>query len=416
MKQGKRKIRAVLALVLTLALVLPLAGPAAVLPASAVTQAEIDALKNDASDLADQKKEIQAQLNEVKEDKDAALEQKQLLEEQIEVIRLEISNINTQIATYEDLIDQKSQELAQSEAQEQEQYELFCSRVRAMEEEGETSYWAILFGSSDFSELLDNYMMIEEIIEYDNSVMEALARLQEQVEQEKAELEEAKAAQEEAKAKQQAAQAELQTQEDAVDQVIAQISSQESQLKAMEAELNRAATALDSQIKDLERQMSAQINNVPSESGFLWPLAANINVLSSLYGSRPDPFTGRPDNHTGIDIPASRGTPIYASKSGVVITSVYGTGSAWSYGNYVVVSHSDGTSTLYAHMSSRAVSRGQTVNQGDVVGYVGTTGNSTGNHLHFEIRVNGSRVDPLNYFKDLTLYYRSGGQKVKLDL
>ncbi len=416
MKQGKRKIRAVLALVLTLALVLPLAGPAAVLPASAVTQAEIDALKNDASDLADQKKEIQAQLNEVKEDKDAALEQKQLLEEQIEVIRLEISNINTQIATYEDLIDQKSQELAQSEAQEQEQYELFCSRVRAMEEEGETSYWAILFGSSDFSELLDNYMMIEEIIEYDNSVMEALARLQEQVEQEKAELEEAKAAQEEAKAKQQAAQAELQTQEDAVDQVIAQISSQESQLKAMEAELNRAATALDSQIKDLERQMSAQINNVPSESGFLWPLAANINVLSSLYGSRPDPFTGRPDNHTGIDIPASRGTPIYASKSGVVITSVYGTGSAWSYGNYVVVSHSDGTSTLYAHMSSRAVSQGQTVNQGDVVGYVGTTGNSTGNHLHFEIRVNGSRVDPLNYFKDLTLYYRSGGQKVKLDL
>ena len=416
MKQGKRKIRAVLALVLTLALVLPLAGPAAVLPASAVTQAEIDALKNDASDLADQKKEIQAQLNEVKEDKDAALEQKQLLEEQIEVIRLEISNINTQIATYEDLIDQKSQELAQSEAQEQEQYELFCSRVRAMEEEGETSYWAILFGSSDFSELLDNYMMIEEIIEYDNSVMEALARLQEQVEQEKAELEEAKAAQEEAKAKQQAAQAELQTQEDAVDQVIAQISSQESQLKAMEAELNRAATALDSQIKDLERQMSAQINNVPSESGFLWPLAANINALSSLYGSRPDPFTGRPDNHTGIDIPASRGTPIYASKSGVVITSVYGTGSAWSYGNYVVVSHSDGTSTLYAHMSSRAVSQGQTVNQGDVVGYVGTTGNSTGNHLHFEIRVNGSRVDPLNYFKDLTLYYRSGGQKVKLDL
>ncbi len=258
--------------------------------------------------------------------------------------------------------------------------------------------------------------MIEEIIEYDNSVMEALAQLQKQVEQERAELEEAKAALEEAKAKQQSAKAELETQEAEVDKVIAEITSQESQLKAMEAELNRAATALDSQIKDLERQMSAQINNVPSESGFLWPLAGNINVLSSLYGSRPDPFTGKPDNHTGIDIPASRGTPIYASKSGVVITSVYGTGSAWSYGNYVVVSHSDGTSTLYAHMSSRAVSQGQTAKQGDVVGYVGTTGNSTGNHLHFEIRVNGSRVDPLNYFKDLTLYYRSGGQKVQLDL
>ena len=82
----------------------------------------------------------------------------------------------------------------------------------------------------------------------------------------------------------------------------------------------------------------------------------------------------------------------------------------------MVVSHSDGTSTLYAHMSSRAVSKGQTVKQGEVVGYVGTTGNSTGNHLHFEVRVNGSRTDPLNYFKDKTLYYRSGGQKVPLDL
>ena len=416
MKKHWNKIRRLVGLVIILALVLPMAGPASVLPASAVTQAEIDALKSDASDLASQKKELQAQLSEVKADKNEALKEKQLLEEQIEVIRAEIRNINAQISSYEELIGQKTQELEQSQAQEQEQYELFCSRVRAMEEEGETSYWAILFNSGDFSELLDNYMMIEEIIEYDNSVMEALARLQEQVEQERSELEEAKAALEEAKAKQQAAQAELQAQEDEVDKVIAEISSQESQLQAMEAELNRAAAALDSQIKDLERQMSAQINNVPSESGFLWPLAGNINVLSSLYGSRPDPFTGKPDNHTGIDIPAARGTPIYASKSGVVITSVYGTGSAWSYGNYVVISHSDGTSTLYAHMSSRAVSQGQTVKQGEVVGYVGTTGNSTGNHLHFEIRVNGSRVDPLNYFKDLTLYYRSGSQKVKLDL
>lgn len=416
MKKRWKNVRRLLCLAIILSLVLPFAGPATVLPASAVTQAEIDALKDDASDLENQKKELQAQLNEVKADKNEALKQKQLLEEQIEVIRAEISNINSQISTYEDLIRQKTQELEQSEAQEQEQYELFCSRVRAMEEEGETSYWAILFGSSDFSELLDNYMMVEEIIEYDNSVMEALAELQQQVEQERAELEEAKTSLEEAKAKQQAAKAELETQEAEVDKVIEEINSQESQLKQMESELNRAAAALDSQIKDLERQMSAQISNVQSESGFMWPLASNINVLSSLYGSRPDPFTGRPDNHTGIDIPAARGTPIYASKSGVVITSVYGSGSSWSYGNYVVVAHSDGTSTLYAHMSSRAVSQGQTVKQGDVLGYVGTTGNSTGNHLHFEIRVNGSRVDPLNYFKDLTLYYRSGGQKVKLDL
>ena len=167
---------------------------------------------------------------------------------------------------------------------------------------------------------------------------------------------------------------------------------------------------MDAQIKAKEREYAAQIVNVPSESGFLWPLAANLNTLSSLYGGRKDPINGRSSNHTGIDIPAARGTPIYAAKSGVVTTSVYGSGSYWSYGNFVLISHKDGTSTLYAHMSSRNVKEGQTVRQGDVVGYVGTTGRSTGNHLHFEVRVNGKRTDPLNYFKDKALYFRSGGK------
>ena len=412
----KARMKAVLSLALALALLLPLTGQMAVVPASAATQDQIDALRQDASDLDAQKAEIQAQLAAVQDNKDQALEQKRLLEEQIEVIQAEIDNMDAQILAYDELISQKNAELEQTEAQEQEQYELFCRRVRAMEEQGEISYWSVLFSSTDFSDLLDNYMMIEEIIAYDNSVIEALQALQDQVEQERAEVEEARAAQEAARQERQAAQDELEAQEAQVDQVIAEISSQEDQLESMEAELQRAAASVDAQIRELERQMSAQISNVQSESGFLWPLDASINTLSSLYGPRPDPFTGRPDNHTGIDIPAARGTPIYAAKSGVVITSVYGTGNAWSYGNYVVVSHSDGTSTLYAHMSSRAVSEGQTVAQGDVVGYVGTTGRSTGNHLHFEIRVNGSRTDPLNYFTDLTLYYRSGGQKVQLNL
>lgn len=95
----------------------------------------------------------------------------------------------------------------------------------------------------------------------------------------------------------------------------------------------------------------------------------------------------------------------------MVTTSTYNS----SYGNYVVVSHSDGTSTLYAHMNKRGVSEGQTVKQGDVVGYVGTTGSSTGNHLHFEIRVNGTRKDPVNYFKDIPLYVRSGGTTKRLN-
>ncbi len=414
MKNKKTLLRRVLMLALTLAVLLPLTGPAVITGSSAVTQAQIDALKGDASSLSAQRKDIQAQIKAIQADKNAALEKRGLLEKQIYLVQQEINNINEQIAMYDQLISEKSAELAQAEADEQAQFDLFCRRMRDLEKQGETSYWSILFSSSDFSELLDNYMMIEEIIDYDNQVIDSLVALQEKVSAERATLEEAQAEQEEAKRQQEAARAELKTQEGEMDKLIQEINDREDELEAKEKDLQVSAQKLDSEIKRLEREMAAQISKVTSESGFMWPLSASINTLSSLYGNRKDPINGKRDNHTGIDIPAARGTSIYAAKSGVVVTSIKGSGSYWSYGNYVLIAHSDGTSTLYAHMNSRNVSKGQGVKQGDVIGYVGTTGRSTGNHLHFEVRVNGTRVDPVDYFKDKTLYYRSGGKTVAL--
>lgn len=410
MKQTAKGVRKVISLLVVLALLVPLTGQVTVMPSSAVTQAEIDDLKDEAAELDSQRAELQAQLKAIQADKSKALEQKSLLEQQIDATQSEINNIQAQIQKYSELITQKEGELAEAEEQEQELYELFCERVRYMEEEGEVSYWSILFSSSDFSDLLDNFMMVEEVIDYDNSVMEELLALQEQIETDKAALETSKEEQEAAKAKQEAAKADLKDQEAQVDALIQEISGQEDQLEAAEAQLKAAANAMDAEIKRLEKEMAEQIANVPSESGFLWPLPSSWNTLSSLFGSRIHPITGKPNNHTGIDIPASKNTNIYAAKSGVVTTSTYNS----SYGNYVVVSHSDGTSTLYAHMNSRAVSKGETVSQGQVIGYVGTTGRSTGYHLHFEVRVNGTRKDPVNYYKDKTLYYRSGGKTVLL--
>ena len=413
MKQG-RLLRRAAVLLLALVMFLPLTGPGMVLETSAVTQAEIDALKGSAGKLAEQKKDIQAQLKAVQADKSNALKKKELLEDQIDLIRQEIANINEQIAMYDQLIAEKTVELEQAEADEKAQFDLFCRRMRHMEEQGETSYWSILFTSGDFSELLDNYMMIEEIIQYDNQVIDSLVALQEKVANDRTVLEEAQAEQEEAKAQQMAAQDELKAQEDEVDKLIAEISAQEDLLEEMEEELNKAARALDAQIKAKEREYAAQVANVPSESGYLWPLPGGYNTISSLAGGRIHPVTGKPGNHAGIDIPAPSGTNIYAAKSGVVIHAAKGTGSSWSYGNYVIVSHSDGTSTLYAHMSRIGCKEGQTVKQGDVVGYVGTTGRSTGNHLHFEVRSGSTRKDPVNYFKDKSLYVQSSGKKVAL--
>ena len=331
-------------------------------------------------------------------DRENAMARKTLLEQQINATRAEISSIAAQISKYDELIAQKQTELDEAEAEEQAQYELFCERVRYMEEQGEVSYWSILFSSKDFADLLDNAMMVEEIMDYDNQVMDQLIALREQIEQDKAELETARQEQQDAKAEQEAAQANLQAQESEVDALLSQISNQEDELEAREAQLRAASDAATAEIAAAERELAAQIANVPSESGFLWPLPGRYN-LSSLFGSRKHPITGKANNHTGIDIPASSGTSILAAKSGVVTTSTYNN----SYGNYVVVSHSDGTSTLYAHMVRRNCSKGDTVSQGQVIGYVGTTGSSTGNHLHFEVRVNGSRVDPINYFTDLPL-------------
>ena len=385
-------------LALAAAVAVSLLPEAVVVPASAVTQAEIDAMKEEANSLKQQQEEIQDQLDSLAADRENAMARKTLLEQQINATRAEINTIAAQIAKYDELIAQKQEELSQAEAEEQAQYELFCERVRYMEEQGEVSYWSILFSSKDFADLLDNAMMVEEIMDYDNQVMDQLIALREQIEEDKAELETARQEQQDAKAEQEAAQANLQAQESEVDALLSQISNQEDELEAREAQLRAASDAATAEIAAAERELAAQIANVPSESGFLWPLPGRYN-LSSLFGSRKHPITGKANNHTGIDLPASSGTSILAAKSGVVTTSTYNN----SYGNYVVVSHSDGTSTLYAHMVRRNCSKGDTVSQGQVIGYVGTTGSSTGNHLHFEVRVNGSRVDPINYFTDLPL-------------
>lgn len=411
MKEKGTLLRRGLSLVLVLALFLPLAGRDMVIESSAVTRAEIDALKNQSGALASQKKDIQDQLKAVKADKDEAMNKKLLIEDQIDVIRQEIENINEQIAMYDQLIAEKTAELEQAEADEKAQFDLFCRRMRAMEEQGEVSYWSILFSSSDFSELLDNYMMIEEIIQYDNKVIDDLAALQERVAADRTELEAAQAEQEEAKAQQLAAQDELKAQEAEVDKLIAEINAHEDQLEAMEEALNKAAKDLDAQIKAKEKEYAAQIANVPSESGYLWPLPGSYNLITSFAGGRVHPVTGKYGNHAGVDISAPGGTKIYAAMSGVVIHAAKGTGSSWSYGNYVIVAHSNGTNTLYAHMSRIGCSKGQTVKQGDVIGYVGSTGRSTGNHLHFEVRKGDTRTDPLNYFKDKALYGLYQGTK-----
>ena len=374
--------------------------------ARAVTQSEIDALKQEQAESQARQEELKDQLAEAEEKQSAAEEQRSLLLAQLDAINDELDNINAQIALYDEQIAQKEAERKEAEAKEQAQYELFCQRVRAMEEEGTVSYWSILFNAESFSDMLDRLADIDAVMDYDNQIMDELTATREELERLQAELESARADEQAVKEEQEAKKAEQQAKVAEAEKVLEELNQNVEEVnRQLEAE-DEAAAAIQADIEKKQAELEAQrqqqnVTLSVSSTGFQWPLPASNLKLTSAFGYRIHPVTHVPHSHTGIDVSATTGTPITAAKSGQVIISEKGTGSTWSYGEYVVIDHGDGTTTLYAHMSYRAVSEGQIVTQGQYIGDVGATGNVTGPHLHFEVRKNGQRVDPEECFPDL---------------
>lgn len=399
--EPRRVVVGVLAALLALLMLLPMVSMI-ISSAGAVTQSEIDALKKEQEESQAKQDALKDQLADLEADQAAAQEKRQLLTEQLNAINAEIANIDAQISYYDGEIAQKEEERKEAEAREAEQYDLFCQRVRMMEEQGTVSYWSILFNAESFSDLLDRIADVDAVMAYDNEVMDQLIATREELERVQGELESARAEEQAAKEQQEAKKAEQQAKvaeaQALVDQINADTAEVNRQLDAESAAASEIQAEIAQKQKQLEEERKQNNIVISSETGYLWPLPGYYR-LSSQFGYRIHPITGVAHSHTGIDIPASGGTPILAAKSGQVVTSAY----HYSYGNYVVIDHGNGNSTLYAHMSSRAVSEGQMVTQGQVIGYVGTTGSSTGNHLHFEVRDNYTRVDPESKFPSLNL-------------
>ena len=374
-------------------------------PALAVTQADIDKLKNNASDLSQQKKELQSKISALSDDIANNMKKKELLDSEISVLSSEISNVESQISTYAELITQTEAELLDAQEREAAQYELFCKRVRAMEERGTISYWSVLFKADSFTDLLSRLDFINEIMDSDQKVIQDLQDLQAEIEEKKESLETQKAESEAAKAELVSKKSELNKQREAANALVAQLRASKSEYQEDMDDLSAEAEAVQAQILKLSKELAAQqaAQGKPSNAalgGYIWPVSSRR--ITSTFGGRASPGGIGSTNHKGIDIGGvGYTTEIHAAKAGTVIVSQY----SRSYGNYVVVSHGSGNTTLYAHMSSRKVSVGQYVNQGDVLGITGSTGNSTGHHLHFEITENGTRINPLKY---LTGYVLAG--------
>lgn len=406
-KDWRRVVVAALAAFLALMMLLPMFTmvlEAAQAADTSELEQQIREYQKQQADLAAQIKDLDRQLKSIAGDKAQALEQKRLLDRQISAKVQEIQSTESIIAQYDALIADEQAKLEDTQAKEEIQYELFCKRVRAMEEAGTVSYWSILFDSADFADLLDRATFVSEIMEADNKIMDDLAALRKSIEAQKAELETSRADQQTQRDALVAQKKELDAKEADAAALVQKIQSQESEYQSSRDALKREEEEVEAQIikkqKEIQAKIAAGQISFDPGTGWQWPVPGRYKITST-FGPRIHPITGLPGNHTGTDVAAPKGTAILAARGGVVTISTYNN----SYGNYVVVQHDNGIATLYAHMSSRAVSEGQIVTQGQTLGYVGSTGSSTGNHLHLEFRVNGKRQDALNYYPNLNFTY-----------
>ena len=415
-----KKTQKVIVIVVAAALLLTVLLPAlSLLAQAAVTQGDIQNIKDELSDIKEQKKEADAKLAAIRNDLSKAKDQMALIESQVVLTEAEINTSQLLLDEYDRQIEEKEQEILELEAQEAEQLQEFYRQVRWMEETGSVSYLSILFQASSFQELLDYAMLITDIMEYSNRIIDRLQATQVELEVAREDLQVSRDGQAEVQAELEKRYAELEEKRAEQQRLLQQIAASESEAAAEAKELAESEAKINKELKEaerkyaeqlaeLERQRQLQNNNVNMTSGnWYWPLPGRYKI-SSLFGNRPDPFTGRADNHTGTDIPAPSGTPIYAAQDGIV-TTVNTNRYASSYGYYCIISHGSGYATLYAHQCQvPAVTEGQTVSKGQVIGYVGTTGRSTGNHLHFELRINGVRNDVLKLYPGMTFTSPSG--------
>ncbi len=431
-KKQQRAVVSVLAIVLVAAMVASIVGLALSTRAGAVSRSEISALQQQKEALQAQQDKMQGRIDELKTQQDEVLQQKEALDEKNELNRQELDLINEQIELYDQMIQEKAAELEEAVAAEEEQSELYRTRMRVMEENGGLQYLSVLFQATSFSDFLGRLNMIESVMRTDNDLEKSLTAAREHTEEVKAEYEATQEEQRETKTELLDQKAEL---EASIEEAYELLSNVENNLSAVQSAFEEGEgqmSSLDSQItsklaelaaeEERQRQAAAaaaaaaaeakknQQNNSSNNTGsntsggtttpgsangsgnFTWPLPGYSGSLT--YGWRLHPILGYTRWHSGTDIGAPSGTPIHAADSGTVVTASYNSG---GYGNYVILNHGNGYTTVYGHMTSYCVSVGQTVSKGQVIGYVGSTGLSTGPHLHFEVRYNGSTTNPLGY-------------------
>lgn len=441
----RRKLRAsLLAGILAMAMVLGLAAGFFPTTAEAATsgelKAQLDTLKEQRAELDSQILALRDQISANSSEIEQKVAEKNVIDQEIFLMYQQITNINNQIATYSMLIADKQEELVAAETNYANLLADNKERIQAMEEEGSITYWSVLFQANSFSDLLDRVNMVQEIAAADKRRLDELNAAAQAVAEAKASLEEEKSGLEETKATLDETQQNLEVKRQEADDLLAELVAQGmeyemlvEQSEAAQAELmleiaskeyqydnaiyqEWLATSVPPTTKPLlpsqteptqatepeqseeteeatepdDPEESTEPTEKPSEG---WIVPISYTAFTSPFGWREHPVYGSQRFHYGVDLAAPTGTPIYASRSGTVSTASYD----GSSGYYVQINHGDGYRSIYMHMTHFVVYAGQTVSQGQLIGYCGSTGASTGPHLQFGISLNGTYVNPANY-------------------
>ena len=355
---------------------------------------------NIAITLAATKTELQNEQNEINDKIEETEKQIEQVEQEMSNTMQQIQSLNAQISEYQIQIDELDGQIEELEGSIEETLQ---ARIVAQYEAGETTYLDVILGGGSLWDMISNWQIASEIAEMDNRLLEQIEENKIEIEEAKKTLESNKQQVETIKSNKEKTAKTLKDSQAVKEEYVEELSESERSLQAELDQFEKDKIAIQNELAELARKESASgnsgtiITGNPSSSGYIFPVAGltRYNINNRNYPSYP--------GHSGVDVNINVvGKSVVAVKSGTVAISTalrYSDGSYRSYGEYVVINHHDGTMTLYAHMlsGSRTVSAGQSVSQGQVIGTVGSTGRSTGTHLHFEVRVNGRAVNPLPY-------------------
>ncbi len=373
---------------------------------------EIDALEEEREKNDERMEELEGLISQNAQEIEDIVAQKDAVDQQINLLYEQLENVNAQIRHYADLvaIEQEALDLAQEKLDALN--EAYIDRIRAMEEAGRISYWSILLSSDSFADFLDRVNMIREIAKADQRRLDQLKAAAKEVEAHKDALAAEKKLHEQSRKELLVTQQVLDDKRVQADDLLRQLVAKGEEYEQLLEEAEERENQLLEDIAQKENEFDeakyqewlatqkpvtggttggTTAGGTVNTSGWMTPVP--YYTLTSPFGMRDHPILGYPRMHNGVDLACAAGTPIYAAKDGVVSIA------AWSdtAGNYVMLDHDGGYSSVYMHMTRYTVSPGQYVAQGEIIGYVGNTGLSKGNHLHFGISLNGTYVNPMEY-------------------